>query len=321
MTEDERIELAKELLEADVDTPEGFYWDENGDLQEYGEEGPEYKYVLGLDPGGTTGVAMLRYTDESQPELIYLHQIENGGRGFKDWFNGSELDGDVDVASEVWEEHNVKGADRTPLFIQGIMFAIWDEPENLHYQSPKLKSLVPDEWLKEQNLWTTGRRHQMDALIHALVFLRNNGHRPTQKSLTGLSKKKLANEGEAESKEVDEGEDAQPSEDMSEGLKKLAEAFKEIAEASKKTAEAVEEFADEGGEGDSAEGGGGQPTGVADEDGEATGDFAGNFEREGDVPAEWHNPEIKGERKRKERNGVFAGFETEDDEGTVLFSD
>lgn len=318
MTEDERIELAKELLEADVDTPEGFYWDENGDLQEFPEEGPEYKYVLGLDPGGTTGVAMIRYTDASQPELIYLHQIEDGKVGFKDWFNGSELGEDLDVASEVWEEHNVKGADRTPLVIQGVMYALWDEPENLHYQSPKLKSLVPDEWLREQNLWTPGKRHQMDALIHALVFLRNNGHRPTQKALTGDSKKKLANEGEAESKEVSE-DDGEPQEAFQEAMEKLIEAAKKTQEAMEELTEAGEGAGGEG-EGEETEA---QAQPVPEEgEGKPTGDFAGNFEREGEIPPEWLDVKVEGERKRRERNGVFAGFETDDDgEGTVLFSD
>lgn len=280
------------------------------------EEEPEddWNYVLGMDPGGTTGIALLRYKEDVLPELVYLHQIEGGMEGFYDYFVGSHIGSNLVVASEVWVEHQKKGVDRTPMYIQGVQYGFW-HGEGVVYQEPAQKSLVPDEYLKENNLWTPGKRHQMDALIHALVYLRNNDHKPTMQSLAGDSDEKIAEEGEAESKTLSEGE-GEPGEGEGQG------------------------------EGEEGEGEPGEPQGESDKEGSqpASGGFMKLMkqleeESKNGKPTNAHvddvklvetevgedgygEVEVKGKRKRRERNGVFAGFET-DTEGIEkeLYSD
>ena len=301
----------------DYEAPEGYYWDEFGTLQPIPEPDP-YSYVIGQDPGGTTGIACLRYTEDTQPELIYLHQIPGGHEGYIGFFDGSEIPDNVTMVSEKWDEHYKPGVDRTPQYIEGAQAALWGK-ENVVYQSPTVKSLVPDDWLKEQNLWTPGKRHQMDALIHAIVYLRNNDHKPTQKALTGDSDEgTIAEEGEAEDAqlgETPEGEEA----------KSFQEAMQELAEAAQAAAEAMQEAADamEGAGEDAKPADGGQPTGQKAQgkpqgvsQGKPTGSGGDNK-----YHGQKRDTSENGSTKRRERNGVFAGYAPEDGEETVLFSD
>lgn len=314
---------------AGADAPEGFYYDENGKLQPI-EVGPDYRYVLGLDPGGTTGVAMLRYTDETAPELIYLHQIEGGEEGYYQYFHGSVIGSNLDVASEKFVPfEGVYGADLTPIYIEGQQFAQWhDQLDALHYQEPSMKSLVPDDWLREQNLWTEGKRHQMDALIHALVWLRNNDHKPTLKAMSGETDEKLAEEGEAESKQLPpqgggegEGDEAEGGESQTfeEAMEAISQAFKQMGEAAQAAQEAMQEAAQGAGE-EQGQAGDGQPQGHGD--GTPAGGVRGEIQQPEGEGHHRSEVEVTGTRKRRERNGVFAGFET-DDEGieTELYSD
>lgn len=164
----------------------------------------DWQYVIAQDPGGTTGVAVLRYTENTQPELVYLHQIEEGRKGFYEFFFGSWVgEGTSNVSvSEQWEtREGVFGANLEPVHIEGIQYAIW--ADQTVYQSPKVKPMVGDEFLKANNLWTEGKRHQMDALLHAIYYLRSIGHEPTLKALAGESETPLAEPGEADEKTLD----------------------------------------------------------------------------------------------------------------------
>lgn len=285
--------------------------DELAELDEVPEVVEPVKYVLGMDPGGTTGVAMLRYTDSTPPELIYLHQITDGHRGFWDFFGGARTNEFLTQVSEKWKEGGVKGANHTPLIIEGVQYAIWGD--DIEYQGAELKSLVPDEWLREQNLWTPGKRHQMDALIHALVYLRNSGHKPTIEALSNRAEKPLAEEGEAKSKELADGDtetgEMSPDEaaDMAEMMEALAQALKEAGEAA---AEAAEAEADgEPAQGAQAGAGAGDPAG-SDPDG-------GHYIDSNSLRIP--EPEVKGTRNKRTRNGVFAGYDPVEDDGEVLF--
>lgn len=266
-----------------------------------------YVYVIALDPGGTTGVACLRLLDDgtgnpiqdAKPELGYLHQIEDGRRGFKTFFNGSEIGGNIIMVSEKWKERNIKGADREPQYIEGGIHMLWDE-DNVVWQYPDQKELIPDEWLKEQNLWTEGKRHQMDALKHAFAYLRNEGNSATLESLSGMADETMAQPGEADgaqlgdqggSGEPGEGGEPAPSKSMAEAMSELAEAAQEAAEDEGAT---PGEGEGEGGAGEAAPGGYGS------------------------------DPEDKRNRSRREVNGAFAGYNPADEETsqvTVLFED
>lgn len=245
-------------------------------------ETEQFKYVVASDPGGTTGVAALRYKDSDMPELVYLHQIPDGVVGFYDFFGMSETQENVAVVSEVWEDRALKGADQTPLVIQGAQYAIWQG--EIEYQSPSLKKLISDQWLKDNNLWTPGRRHQMDALIHAFVYLRNQGHRPTLEALSDMPTDPIEKPGGAEEKQL-EGS----------GNPGLDPESDELAELLTGLAKAME--GDDEGEG----------SGDGEYDDDAVGYGTTDKEAVGLV--------------RKEINGVFVGYEPADENTSVLFSD
>lgn len=287
--------VAKILGDELPDAPTGYFWNSEGELVEIPEfyDDTEYKYVLGLDPGGTTGVAMLKYTDDTLPQLVYLHQIEDGLGGYVEYFHGSEISENTHVASEKWVEHDKKGVDRTPFIIEGAQAAQWWMfADRLTYQTPEMKSLIPDEFLKEQNLWTEGKRHQMDGLIHALVWLRNHGHKPTIEALYGeqeAGERKIAAPGEAKDKEM--------SEEVQSAMEALAEAMKQMGDAAQEMADALAEV--------------GQLDG--DSEGEAAGSAGGDSKEHGEheLPPE---VEVKGEREKITKNGVFAGYQPDEAE-------
>jgi len=197
---------------------------EDADWEEV--EDPHF-YVIGLDPGETTGVAIIRIDmedNEKLPELIFLDQIPEGRYGFKDYFAPFFIGPNTQVVSEKWVEHNKKGVDREPLIIEGVQHALWDD-RSVAWQEPKMKALVSDDWLKEQNLWTPGKRHQMDALIHAIVWLRNQSHAGTVNALGGQSNGTMAEPGQAENAQ---GNGTSPGDGIREALAQMA---RELAEA------------------------------------------------------------------------------------------
>lgn len=276
-------------------------WDKWLEESQQPEEVDPYSYVVGMDPGETTGIAVLRYTADTYPELIYLTQLPWGHEGFYEWFVGTTKNDSTAIASEVWEEHNVKGANREPIYVQGVQFAFWQR--DITYQSPSLKQQVTDEFLKENNLWTPGKPHQMDALRHAIIYLRNEEeHEKTLESLAGknLPDHPWAEEGEAEEKTIPQpgdgdGESEGDGETAEEAFARIAEGMSKAEAAMKKLAEAMQEA----------------------EDGEPNASGGG-----GEEPDHFEIPEPKGTRKKRQRDGVFMGYET-DKEGreTVLFDE
>lgn len=281
----------------------------------------DFKYVLAMDPGGTTGIAMLRYTDDTQPELIYLHQQEKGIEGFKNFFDGTNPNPDVTIVSESFTiREGVHGADVTPLRIEGAQYIYWGD--EVVYQEPAMKSLIKESWLKEQNLWTPGKRHQMDALIHAFVYLRNDMHAPTLKNLSGDSETPIAEPGEAQAATLGEEFNEQVEEIQQERKDAAAEIlaamelfeqmFGDGAETEKVLSPAEQAMAQgrpQPGEGDPAEGDGDEEA-----EGEAAGDGEPNQNEGpggGGKPGEHEETVITGTKRKRTLNGAFTGFDVE----------
>jgi hypothetical protein len=146
------------------------------------------KYLLSLDPGGTTGWEISSYTDTN---AIVPHdggQIPNGVDGFVEWMLSDEMwklpmmdshNEGVTVVSESFQlRPGVKNPDVTPLRIEGALTALLG-PGAVTYQQPATKALVPDQKLRDVGLWIPGQRHRMDARIHALAWGARNKHLPT----------------------------------------------------------------------------------------------------------------------------------------------
>lgn len=136
--------------------------------------------LLCLDPGGTTGVALLEYDEETEPAIIWHKQIEGGLHGFlnfhwdqlEDWLY-SEI-----VCESFTLREGVYGVDLSPTYIIGALEAL-HPVDDIIYQEPSMKPLCDDERLKKMGLYTPGRGHAMDAVRHGVIYLRNKKHKPT----------------------------------------------------------------------------------------------------------------------------------------------
>lgn len=170
------------------------------------EEQDEHVYIIGLDPGGTTGLAILSIDpndSKALPELIYLDQIPGGRDGFYDYFSDFYIGSNAVVASEIWVERNRKGVNREPQYIEGVIHALWNR-HMVTWQEPDQKARVSDEYLQENNLWTPGMPHQMDGLRHAIIYLLDQEHAGTVSSVGGQGDgEPMAQPGEAESAQGD----------------------------------------------------------------------------------------------------------------------
>lgn len=246
-------------------------------MENWLEEEIEYKYVLAQDPGGTSGIAVLRYTENTKPEVVMLHQIADGREGFFEFFFGTVVGVGTEwtSVSEKWvTREGIHSANLEPVYIEGMQYALW--ANQTHYQAPSVKVMVGDEFLKVNNLWTEGKRHQMDALLHGIYYLRSIGHEPTLEALANPGADPLEQPGEIEKKQLQQSEDGEPAHSLEDAMKSLAES---AAQASEEIQALLEQIAG----------------GAGGEDGEGI---------------EEHK--IEGTRKKRTLNGGFMGFD--DDE-------
>lgn len=155
-----------------------------------------HRYIMSLDPGGTTGWALSKLSATRPLEFIDGGQISGGVDGFVDWYRVNsgltwaatnnlnpilshpELYGLVIVSESFTLRPGVKSPDVTPLRIEGALSVLAPQ-DRLVYQQPAHKSLVGDQKLKELDFWIPGQRHQMDARIHALAYAVRQRHIPT----------------------------------------------------------------------------------------------------------------------------------------------
>lgn len=139
------------------------------------------KRMLCLDPGGTTGVAIIEYNNDIV-SVVSTHQIKRGLEGFLDWhwdrFDQSAEWFDEIVCESFTLREGVYGVDLSPVYIIGALEALHPLDEII-YQSPSLKPLCDDERLKKMGMYVPGKGHAMDAVRHGLIYLRNKYHEPT----------------------------------------------------------------------------------------------------------------------------------------------
>lgn len=163
-------------------------------------------YYMAVDPGKATGVAIGRVTTEQPLEIIYTAIIPEGTRGFVDWLemtnNGkhitemdcvqhfpheyNNIDYHLDVVCETFQLRGGQAfaPDLEPLRIEGVLIDRFGTV--VHWQNPSDKSLVGDEFLKENNLWLTGSdvnhedgRDANDAMLHLFARMLKARHYPT----------------------------------------------------------------------------------------------------------------------------------------------
>lgn len=161
--------------------------------------------LISLDPGKVTGCTIGRFTETTPYERLDYFAIQGGLEGFIDFAERRWGSYDYGGLPALYEEphaahltptlvserfvlrSNAFVADTTPLLIEGAMAAWHLDPV---YQLRSDKALVPDQILKDNGWWVTGKmcgwkdgRDVNDSLIHALVYLKRNKHLPTIEKL------------------------------------------------------------------------------------------------------------------------------------------
>jgi len=136
--------------------------------------------LLTLDPGGTTGWSWSYFNDDKPLLFAGGGQIEGGLVGVLEFLSriGYGYKDAIIVSESFQLRPGVKSPDVTPLRIEGALTALFG-PDRVVYQQPALKASVGDQRLKDNGLWIPGQRHQMDARIHALAFVKRNKHLPS----------------------------------------------------------------------------------------------------------------------------------------------
>jgi hypothetical protein len=139
--------------------------------------------IISFDPGGTTGVAIVSYAADSNPELIEAFQVENGLEGFILWARNIDwTEFDTVVCESFTLRTGVKFPDLSPVYIIGALEAMLDSfNATVAYQAPSSKPICDDKLLKKISFYTVGRQHANDATRHAIIFLRSKRHLPTLK--------------------------------------------------------------------------------------------------------------------------------------------
>lgn len=155
-------------------------------------------YLLSIDPGVYSGVALGTFSEDSPYRLLETWQVPNGAEGFKESLILRKPVADI-VVSEKFVIRNMAGFSHTadsvePLRVEGVLVAAYT---NVHWQTPDYQILVKgstpaetkrlsDNLLRKHGLYQPpstieGRRKNdaNSAIKHALSYLRSIQHRPT----------------------------------------------------------------------------------------------------------------------------------------------
>lgn len=139
------------------------------------------KSVLCVDPGGTTGVSVFKYSENSEPQLSFYKQVEGGLEGFIKFYKESyeELRWDEIVCESFTLRTGVKFPDLSPVYIIGAIEAMVEDDMVITYQNPSSKPMCDDNVLKRIGMHKPGLGHVNDSTRHGIIYLRNKKHMPT----------------------------------------------------------------------------------------------------------------------------------------------
>lgn len=143
-------------------------------------------YIIALDPGKTTGVAFLDYSEITSPTLVDhgSKSPENLTHTLDDYISRVGTDNALIVVERFVLREGMYGVDTSPIEVIGRIKE-WskDRPHPFVWQLPSEKELATNEVLRRMGLWLKGKdqRHVMDAVRHAVVYLVKQKHMPTLK--------------------------------------------------------------------------------------------------------------------------------------------
>jgi len=171
-------------------------------------------YILAVDPGVATGVAIGRRSVSMPLEVIFSGIIPGGTIGFCEWLyatNDAKSIVETDCRKNFPDEHDnmdwhlevvcetfkIRGGtfvpNLEPLRIEGVIMDHFGSI--VKWQTPADKTLVGDDFLKKHDLWQTGKdvnhedgRDANDALLHLFINSLRSRHIPTLEAYWGKKK-------------------------------------------------------------------------------------------------------------------------------------
>lgn len=150
-------------------------------------------YVLGIDPGGTTGIVLLEMPYDAPAQVKFLGEVPEGLDGFLNWWDDSLRGYEHDqVVCESFElDGRTPKPDLTPKEIIGALKVLCRPPRHkettrrLVFQTnTQGKHLMTNEVLKRAGYYPKRGEvkggHSTDALRHALTYVvKTLKHKPT----------------------------------------------------------------------------------------------------------------------------------------------
>lgn len=135
--------------------------------------------LLALDPGGTTGWSLWRYTAIEPLTLISYGMVGLGLTGFLHWWqeNFASMEVDEIVIEDFVLDGRTPRPDTTALELIGATIAL--SPVPVIRQRNVAKIHATDEMLKRSGLWWRGAGHDRDSAKHALALVKTRRHVPT----------------------------------------------------------------------------------------------------------------------------------------------
>lgn len=137
--------------------------------------------ILGLDPGVTTGWAIVSVDDDSEPVMIECGQIVEGHLGFiKNWDALMSYEPNLIVCESFTLREGIKGVNIEPTYVIGALNAL--TKIDIIYQPPSYKIMCDNIALKHLLMYARGKQHARDAARHIAIYLRTKKHhKPTLK--------------------------------------------------------------------------------------------------------------------------------------------
>lgn len=158
-------------------------------------------YLLSIDPGQSTGIALGYYDSITPYRLEQRWNVLGGVDGFIEWWwenQGGEIANELVVEQFHLDPTNQFSADLTPVAIEGALAALnWDDGIQITWQGRDMKGnmigypasartktqrqRVRFDFLDRFGLFAKGAHNDdsQDAITHALVYLKRRKHMPT----------------------------------------------------------------------------------------------------------------------------------------------
>lgn len=142
------------------------------------------RYLLAIDPGGTSGWALFTFSDAEPLTLVECGMVSGGLRGFKKWWLSSwpaqvyrTYQGILVVEDFLRDGRTVHPDLQALEIISGLRMVL----DTFILQRNQEKGHAPDAFLKKWGLWQPGKGHDRDAIRHGFAWARTNRHMPTIK--------------------------------------------------------------------------------------------------------------------------------------------